>query len=147
MEYQLDIIINKPLAEVVKLMDDPANLKKWQPELVSFEHIGGKERTAGQKSKIVYLMGKKECEMIETIESHDLPDLLITRYETDGVVNRVENHFKAVGADQTHWMTKNQFKFTSIGMKLMGFFMKKAFPKQTMNYMQRFKDFAENTPS
>lgn len=147
MDYKLDIIINKPRGEVVKLIDDPDNLKKWQPELVSFEHISGEERKSGQKSKIVYLMGMKECEMIETLEAHELPELLVASYETNGVFNRVENHFRTVGADQTHWTTKNHFKFTSIGMKLMGFFMKKAFPKQTMNYMQRFKDFAENTPS
>ena len=53
------------------------------------------------------------------------------------------NRFKPVGTDQTHWTTHNEFQFTSLSMKLMGFFMKKAFPKQTMQYMQQFKSFAE----
>lgn len=43
MKYKLDIIINKPVDEVIKLFDNPDNLKKWQPELVSFEHLSGEE--------------------------------------------------------------------------------------------------------
>jgi hypothetical protein len=143
MEYKLDIIINKPVAEVVALFENPDNLKEWQPELVSFEHLSGDKGQPGSKSKIVYLMGKRECEMIETIERNELPEMFIATYETNGVVNRMENRFKAVGSDQTHWTTNNEFQFTSLGMKLMGFFMKKAFPKQSMQYMQQFKDFAE----
>ena len=143
MEYKLDIIINKPVAEVIQLFDDPENLKKWQPELVSFDHVSGEAGQPGAKSKLVYLMGKGECEMIETIETRNLPDEFTGTYETKGVFNRVENHFKPVGADQTHWTTNTEFQFTSIGMKLMGFFMKKAFTKQTMSFMQKFKDFAE----
>jgi hypothetical protein len=143
MEYKLDIIINKPVAEVVALFENPDNLKEWQPELVSFEHLSGDKGQPGSKSKIVYLMGKRECEMIETIERNELPEMFIATYETNGVVNRMENQFKAVGSDQTHWTANNEFQFTSLGMKLMGFFMKKAFPKQSMQYMQQFKDFAE----
>lgn len=145
MDYKLDIIINKPLEEVVALFDNPDNLKKWQPELVSFQHIKGEEGQEGSQSKIVYLMGKRECVMIETVLERNLPELFSATYETDGVFNQVDNHFKAVGADQTHWTTRNEFKFTSISMKLMGFFMKKAFPKQSMKYMQQFKDFAEKS--
>lgn len=143
MEYQLDIIINKPVSEVVALFENSDNLKQWQPELVSFEHLSGEVGQAGSQSKIVYLMGKRECEMIETVERNELPDMFIATYETNGVVNRMESQFKAVGSDQTHWVTHNEFLFTSLGMKLMGFFMKKAFPKQSMRYMQQFKDFAE----
>ena len=143
MKYKLDIIINKPVDEVIKLFDNPDNLKKWQPELVSFEHISGEEGQPGAKSKLVYLMGKRECEMIETIETRQLPEDFTATYETKGVFNRIENRFKPVGADQTHWTTSNEFKFTSLGMKLMGFFMKKAFPKQSMQFMQQFKNFAE----
>ena len=46
MEYKLDIIINKPVAEVIQLFDDPENLKKWQPELVSFDHVSGEAGAA-----------------------------------------------------------------------------------------------------
>lgn len=143
MKYELDTIINKPVDEVVALFDNPDNLKEWQPELVSFEHLSGEEGQPGAKSKLVYLMGKRKCEMIETIETRNLPQEFTGTYETNGVFNRVENHFKAVGSDQTHWSSFNEFQFTSFGMKLMGFFMKKAFPKQTKCYMQQFKDFAE----
>ena len=143
MKYTLDIIINKPIDEVIALFDNPDNLKKWQPELVSFESISGEAGQPGAQSKLVYLMGKRKCEMVETIETRNLPDEFTGTYETQGVFNRVENRFKPVGSDQTHWTTHTEFQFTSLGMKLMGFFMKKAFPKQTMQFMQQFKNFAE----
>ncbi|WP_223669049.1 SRPBCC family protein [Kangiella shandongensis] len=145
MEYQLDIVINKPLSEVVELFTNVDNLKKWQPEMVAFEHLSGELGQVGCQNKLVYLMGKRELSMIETITEQHLPERLSATYETDGVVNTVENEFKAVGAEQTYWATKNHFRFTSLGMKLMGFFMKKAFPNQTRHYMQQFKNFAEQS--
>lgn len=146
MEYRQDIVINKPLDEVVKLFDNPDNLKKWQPSLTVFEPLEGEPGSKGATTKIVFRMGKKDCEMVETILERDLPRVFSATYDTKGVYNRVDNYFTAVGDGQTQWTTENEFQFTSLGMKLMGLLMKKAFPKQTMKNMQQFKAFAESSP-
>ena len=57
MKYSNEIIINLPVSRVVELFDSIENLYKWQPELVSFEHLSGEPGMAGAKSKLLYKFG------------------------------------------------------------------------------------------
>lgn len=145
MKYTVDLTIDLPRSKVVALFDNPDNMKKWQPDLVSFEPISGEPGRPGAKSKLLYKMGKRDIEMIETITNNDLPDELAGTYETKGVFNVISNRFVEVDEHKTQWISDNEFQFTGF-MKLMGFFMKSAFPKQTLKIMNQFKTFAE-TPA
>jgi len=40
-EYTVEIVIDKPLAEVAALFKDPDNLGAWQPGFQSWEHLSG----------------------------------------------------------------------------------------------------------
>jgi len=142
MKYTKEIQIDLPIDQVVTLFDNPDNMAKWQPGLVSFEHQTGIPGEPGATSKIVYQMGKRRIEMIETVIQRNLPEIFNGVYETAGVKNWSNNSFVAVGANQTKWIAENEFKFSGF-MKLMGLLMPKAFSKQTGKYMQQFKVFAE----
>jgi carbon monoxide dehydrogenase subunit G len=52
MNYTTTIDLNVPIDRVVSLFDDPENMKKWQPELLSFEHISGDAGQPGAKSRL-----------------------------------------------------------------------------------------------
>ncbi|MFY0652017.1 MAG: SRPBCC family protein [Cyclobacteriaceae bacterium] len=143
MKYTLDIDIDLPRDRVIELFDSTENLKKWQPELVSFEHISGEPGQKGAKSKMLYKMGKREVEMIETITKRNFPDAFNGTYEAKGVMNWANNTFEEVNSNKTKWISENEFQFGGF-MKLIGFFMKSSFPKQTFKYMEQFKAFAEN---
>lgn len=145
MKYTVDLTINLPRSQVVALFDNPYNLKKWQPDLASFEPVSGEPGQPGAKSKLLYKMGKREIEMIETVTKNDLPNELAGTYETKGVYNVISNRFVELDANKTKWISENEFQFSGY-MKLMGFFMKGAFPKQTLKIMNQFKVFAE-TPA
>lgn len=144
MKYTVDIIIDLPRPKVVQLFDNSENMHKWQPDLVSFDHISGEPGQSGAKSKLHYKMGKREIEMIETITENDLPSSMSSTYETKGVFNIISNRFEEISEKQTRWVSENEFQFSGF-MKLMGIFMKSAFPKQTLKFMQQFKTFAEET--
>ena len=57
MKYSTEIEINLPLKKVIELFDNSENLKKWMPDLVSFEHLSGEPGQVGAKSKMRYQMG------------------------------------------------------------------------------------------
>lgn len=143
MRYLQELVIALPRERVVELFDDAENLKKWQPDLLSFEHLSGDPGQVGAQSKLLYRMGKREIEMIETITLRDLPDAFNGTYEAKGVWNSVENRFIEEGPDQTRWTLVTEFKFQGIFMKLMGALMPGAFKKQTFTFMVQFKEFAE----
>jgi len=145
MKYTCEVLIDKPKDEVVKLFDNADNMKYWQKGLVSFEHISGEPGKQGAESKLVYEMGKRKLEMIETITFNGLPDEIHSNYQTNGVVNFQKNYFKEEG-DKTRWVSEAEFKFKGI-MSLMSIFMGKgSFKKQTQIYMDDFKAFAEGNP-
>ncbi len=144
MKYSQSIDINLPRKRVIELFDNPDNLHKWQPGLLKFEHISGGPGKPGAKSRILYKMGKRETEMIETITLRELPEKFHATYETNGVLNIQENYFEEIDTNATRWTSVSEFRFSNFAMKLMGWLMPGAFKKQSYKFMQQFKEFAES---
>ena len=142
MKYTTEIDINQPVNKVVELFDNPDNMKEWMEGLQSFETISGTPGEEGAKAKLKYKMGKREIEMIETITKRNLPDEFTGTYEAKGVFNIVNNRFIPIGDNKTKYVTEQEFQFSGF-MKMMGMFMPGAFKKQSLKYMNAFKEFAE----
>jgi len=142
MRYTSELRVNLPRQRMIDLFDDPENMRKWQPGLVSFEHQSGEPGQPGAKSKLLYDMNGRKVELIETIVSRNLPDEFSGTYETQGVHNLNENRFYEDGPERTRWVLDTEFHFSGF-MKIMAFFMGGAFRKQTMEHMTNFKKFAE----
>ncbi len=146
MEYTLNIEIKLPRNQVVEKFNNEENMKHWQKGFVSMEHINGIKGKTGAISKLIYKMGKREIEMIETITLLDLPESFHLTFDAKNVYNIQENYFEELSNGNTKWVSKNEFKFSGF-MKLMGFLMPGAFKKQSYEYMVDFKAFAEEGKS
>jgi len=142
MQYTVEIELALPRERVIELFDDPENMPRWQRGLLSFEPLSGTPGQPGAKSRLVYQMGKRRVEMIETITERDLPECFSGTYDGKNVHNVVRNRFVELAPDRTRWISENEFRFQGL-MKLMGVLMKGAFPKQSLKYLQDFKAFAE----
>lgn len=142
MKYQTEILINLPRKKVVELLDNPDNMKHWQPGFKSFENASGKPGEVGSKSLIKYDMGKRKVELVETIIKRELPDEFHVTYETKGMWNFVKNYYIELDSNKSIWKSENEFKGEGI-YKLMLFLMPGAFKKRTYKYMKLFKEFAE----
>lgn len=144
MKYSNEIILEVPLDKVIVLFDSEENMFKWQPELISFEHQSGEKGEVGAKSRLLYKMGKREVEMIETITVKNLPKEFSATYEAKGVWNEMKNYFEAIDEQSTRWISESHFKFSGF-MKVMAFFMGNSFKKQSQQYLDNFKEFAESS--
>ena len=142
MKYQVEIEINRPIKDVIPLFDSFENLKEWQPGLQSYEHLEGNPGEVGAKTRLIYDERGKDVEMIETIIKRNLPEEFTALYEAKGVRNWSKHIFVENGPNQTKWINENIFNFSGM-MKIMGFFMKSAFTKQTLKDLSLFKDFVE----
>lgn len=143
MKYTAEIEINKPVDRVIELFDSSDNLFKWMEGLQSFDHISGTAGQPGAKSKLIFKMGKRDVEMIETITVKNLPDEFTGTYEAKGVFNIVKNRFQKIDDNKTRYITEQEFKFKGL-MKCIAFLMPGAFKKQSMKYLTGFKTFAES---
>jgi hypothetical protein len=142
MKYTNEIEIDLPIERVVKLFDDPENMKHWQPGLISLEHLSGEPGKVGARYKLLYQMGRRKIEMIETITKRDFPWEFAATYLTRGVLNKVSNKFTRLGPDKTRYVTESEFHFSGF-MKIIAWLMPGAFRKQSQKFLDDFKKFAE----
>tara|TARA_R100000935_G_C2797150_1_gene148709 strand:- start:71 stop:544 length:474 start_codon:yes stop_codon:yes gene_type:complete len=146
MKYSKEIIIKLPREEVIAIMEKTENFKHWQEGFISYNHLCGDPGHLNARSKLKYKMGKREIDMIETIQKKDLPKKLFFSYDANGVYNLQRNYFEEVGNKSTKWISDNEFEFSGF-MKIIAFLMPGSFKKQTYKYMKDFKAFAENGKS
>ena len=144
MRYEHKLDIKAPREHVIKLFEDPQNLKEWQPELLSIETLCGTPGELGAKSKHLTMQGKQIQEITETITVKRPPDHYSATYETGSVWNLVENRFYQIEPTKTRWKVISEFNSSNILTKIVTVFMLAAYKKQTREAMDRFKEFAES---
>lgn len=143
MRYKTEVTINLPRERVIELFDSFENLKKWQDGLVSYEPISGEPGTPGARTRLLYDMGRRRMQMIETIIARDLPEEFSATYDASGVHNIVRNFFYDEG-ETTRWALDSEFQFRSY-MRIISLFIPGSkFREQTRSSMESFKRFAEN---
>jgi hypothetical protein len=76
-----------------------------------------------------------------------MPHEFHVMYETKGMQNIQENYFEETPEGYTKWTSINEFILSSFNLRMMTILMPKAFKKQTKQYLQDFKNFAENGTS
>jgi uncharacterized protein YndB with AHSA1/START domain len=143
MKFKLEVPINKPRAEVWKAFDNPENMKVWQPSLVKFETISGKQGQPGAVSRLTFEESSREFSLIEKVTGRDEPNSLDGVYENQFADNTISNRFIEQGADKTLWVMETEYTFKTLIMKIMGPLMKKNLVARTEKDMQRFKEMVE----
>ncbi len=154
MKYTVSIEIAMPQREVAQLLADPTHLPKWLRGMVLHEPLSGVHGHLGTKSRVVLQMGEQKIEGIETITRREPADL--TRIPKGGVVHFereivtgdmwsvARERLTEAGPNTTLWVSENEYRFSSLLMRLMGFLMPGSFRKQSLQHMQDFKAFAEH---
>ena len=141
MKYSVDIAINKPLKEVIRVFENPDDMKKWMKGLIKFEPLDEEYGKPGSKTLMVFEMGKRKMKMVETIISNDLPKAFTASYTAKNVFNIVRTTFEEI--DTTKYTSNQEFQFSGL-LKIMSFFMAPAFKKQSFQYLKDFKAYVEN---
>jgi len=145
MKFSCTVHINAPIDKVIRLFDNPDNLKEWQDGFQGMEHLSGTPGVPGAKSKITYLMGKRKIELIETVLVSDLPREFTGLYEAKQMVNTMKNNFSAVSKTETRYSAEVEYtEFRGLMPKLMALLFPGMFKKQVEKWMNQFKVFAES---
>ena len=143
LRYTLRMDIALPRAQVVELFADPKNWVKWQESLISFAPISGIPGEDGARTKLRHVFGRRDIEMIETVESNKLPDEMICTYEAKGAWNRVIYRFTEAGPDDTLWEFDSEFHCTGF-LRFLALIMPGMFRRASLKDMTGFKRFAES---
>ena len=146
MKFQCTVLIDRPLDKVVELFSDPNNLGEWQDGFISFENLSGAPGATGSKSRFLYMMGKNEMELIETILNNDLPREFAGEYWHKHMTNTMRYWFEPVSEAQTRYSSEVEYtELRGFMIKLMAFLFPGMFRKQVQKWMNQFKAFVERT--
>jgi hypothetical protein len=141
MQYSQEVVINLPLQKVAALFNDPANAKYWRPTPLSVEHISGTPGQVGAKTKLKF----KRFEILETITDKEEPAGFTSIGDVGHLMSKARFSFKSLRSNETVYRMDIEYTFRSLRAKLLGIIFPGMFKKQTMEYMEKFKHFAENT--
>ena len=143
MKYTVSSIIEKPLEDVMGHFRDPDCLPKWMEGLQELKHISGEPGKVGAKSELHFIHKGKEMILHETILEENLPEQIKFSYVSPMGYSEVEMQFEKVSDNSTKQINNSYFELKGM-MKIMGPLMKGMFKKQSMKYLNAFKDYAEN---
>lgn len=144
MKFTLQLPINKPCTEVWNAFDNPDNMKKWQPSLLSFDRISGTRGQPGAVARLTYEENGQQFALIEKVTYREEAKRLDGVYENDFADNIVRNTFIAEGSDATLWVVEAEYKFKTLIMQILGPIMKKNFVARTQRDMECFKEMMEH---
>lgn|ERR1700704_3361332 len=136
-----EITINAPLGNVVKLFDQPENMKYWAPVPISVERISGTPGQPGAKSKLKF----KRFDLIETITAKDLPRELSGTYEMEAMANSIKHSFASLKENQTIYTVEVDYEFKKAMPKIINAIAPWMFTRPAYKYMKMFKDFVETS--
>ena len=98
-------------------------------------------------------MGQQKFEATETItrreptDLHGIPKGSVVHFEREivgaGMWSAARERLTEAGPDTTLWVSENEYRFSSLLMRLVGLLMPGTFRKQSLQHMQDFKAFAE----
>lgn len=154
MKYTVSIEIAKPLEEVAQLLADPVHIPKWLRGVVLHEPVSGVHGQVGTKSRVVMETGGQKMEATEVItrreptELRGMPKGSVVHFEreltAEGMWSVARERLTEAAPNTTLWVSENEYRFSSLLMRLVGLFMPGTFRKQSEQHMQDFKAFAEH---
>ena len=88
-----------------------------------------------------------EIALREPANLHAIPRDSVVRFEREivakGMWSAARERLTEAGPETTLWESENEYRFSSLPMRLVMPFMRGAFRKQSQQHMQDFKAFAE----
>ena len=147
MKYTTEITVNIPRADFIEKFDSTENMRHWQKGLISYKMLSGPPGQEGSTMELSYKIGKREVTMVETIIRNNFPYEFHATYDAKGVHNIQKNYFNDIDGNKTQWISESEFHFSGLFMKIMAFMMPGAFKKQSLEFLNDFKAFAEEGKS
>lgn len=153
MIYTVSIEIDLPRERTVQLLSDPTHLPMWLRGLVVHEPLNGGHGDVGTESRVVLQTGRQTMEATETITRREPADLTaipsgtVVHFEREivakGMWSAARERLTEAGPGTTLWVSENEYRFSSLPMRLLSLLMGGMFRKQSLQHMQDFKAFAE----
>lgn len=142
MHLKFSVLLDVPRDRVWRAFDNPANLSRWQPSLVHYEHRSGTPGSPGATAEVAYRESGHRIELVETVTARSEPELLDYSYDSKHGRNTLSNRFVAVDDEHTRWDLEAEFSFKGAA-RLMAPMLRSTIEKRIRDDAARFKELLE----
>ena len=140
--YTTQITINKPVEEVFETFSNSENIKKWIPEIKSFEVINENIGKIGSSYKIVIENQGQNIEMTQKVIAYVKNEKLTLYFDAENMLKRDNYIFKEKNGN-TVISVNTSCQSESYLMACMFPYFKGTFKEQDQAYLNDFKVFVE----
>lgn len=134
--------INAPAEVVWENLMNPENLKHWLTGFVSAEHLTGEAGEPGSTSKLKFVEGGREIEVLETVLFNKLHQQYTFSMEHKSF--SAESDFRLVSfGNRTELIQTVNFRPKGFFMKLLLPLLKGQMKKRNLNELLKLKNFIE----
>ena len=140
--YTTQITINKPVEEVFETFSNSENIKKWIPEIKSFEVINENIGKTGSSYKIVIENQGQNIEMTQKVIAYVKNEKLTLYFDAENMLKRDNYIFKEKNGN-TVISVNTSCQSESYLMACMFPYFKGTFKEQDQAYLNDFKVFVE----
>jgi len=143
MRSVVELDIDGPRERVAELFADPANITKWMHDLARCEPVSGMFGTTGSSYRMVPKTG--DMAFVATILLRNLPEEVRLRLDGKNMVVMITDRFSVTSMGTTRIRSVEEFRFTSLLGRLIGFVAQGSIKKAHLSHMKSFKEFVEQS--
>ena len=140
--YTAQVSVNKPISNVFKTFNNSENIKKWIPEVKSFEVVNKNPGKTGSVYKIVIDNQGQEITMTEKVMAYVENEKVTLFFDAEGMLKKDDYTFTEKDGVTTVTLNASCQSDTYLMACVYPLF-KGTFQKQDQSYLNNFKAFAE----
>ena len=140
--YTAQVSVNKPISIVFKTFNNSENIKKWIPEVKSFEVVNKNPGKTGSVYKIVIDNQGQEITMTEKVMAYVENEKVTLFFDAEGMLKKDDYTFTEKDGVTTVTLNASCQSDTYLMACVYPLF-KGTFQKQDQSYLNNFKAFAE----
>jgi uncharacterized membrane protein len=141
--YLTQITVNKPIEEVFEIFSNSENIKKWIPEIKTFEVINENLGKTGSSYKIVIESQGQEIVMTQKVIAYVKNKKITLFFDAENMLKRDDYIFTKKGRN-TMITLNTSCQSESFLMACVFPYFKGTFQEQDQTYLDNFKIFIEN---
>ncbi|ARV13694.1 SRPBCC family protein [Polaribacter sp. SA4-12] len=140
--YTAQVSVNKPISYVFKTFNNSENIKKWIPEVKSFEVVNKNPGKTGSVYKIVIDNNGQEITMTEKVMAYVENEKVTLFFDAEGMLKKDDYTFTEKDGVTTVTLNASCQSDTYLMACVYPLF-KGTFQEQDQSYLNNFKAFAE----
>jgi uncharacterized membrane protein len=142
-QFEVSVLIDKPIDIVFQAYVDPDNMLKWSTDLERFEIIEGQPGKIGSHARLHYNENGRKSILDDRLVEYKPKEKIVSSVSGGGLIANVETLFNSKAPSKTEIILKWKGTSKKLTVKLALTFLQKKIKKRANSELKIFKKLVE----